>query len=154
MIVVTIAALFGTVFTGFMSQYVGRMRTLTVFASITIILSAPLLYGAFVSPNIYEKMLYASILIFFSATAFGPIPAFLSERFPTEIRNTASGLVYNGGLIIGSWSPIIAISLISNSKSIFPGLVPFALAINITIGAIILLIGSRLNPDTRNMEMS
>ncbi len=36
-----------------------------------------------------------------SATAFGSIPAFLSERFPTAIRNTGSGLVFNGGLIIG-----------------------------------------------------
>lgn len=79
-------------------------------------------------------MFYASILIFVSATAFGPIPAFLSERFPTEIRNTASGLVYNGGLIIGAWSPIIAISLLSNTKSFSPNLIPLALALNISIG--------------------
>ena len=130
------------------------MKTLTVFASTSIILSVPLLYGLFVSTNIYEKMFYASILIFVSATAFGPIPAFLSERFPTEIRNTASGLVYNGGLIIGAWSPVIAISLLSNTKSFSPNLIPLALALNISIGGILLLIGSRLNPDTRNMNLN
>ena len=154
MIVVTVAALIGTVFTGFISQRIGRMKTLTVFASASIILSVPLLYGLFVSSNIYEKMFYASILIFVSATAFGPIPAFLSERFPTEIRNTASGLVYNGGLIIGAWSPVIAISLLSNTKSFSPNLIPLALALNISIGGILLLIGSRLNPDTRNMNLN
>ncbi len=154
MIVVTVAALIGTVFTGFISQSTGRMKTLTVFASASIVLSAPLLYFVFISTYIYEKIFYASILIFVSATAFGPIPAFLSERFPTEIRNTASGLVYNGGLIIGSWSPIIAIGLLSNTKSFSPNLIPLALALNISIGGIILVIGSRLNPDTRNLNLN
>jgi MFS family permease len=154
MIVVTVAALIGTVFTGFISQHIGRMKTLTFFASASIILSAPLLYGIFISPGVFEKMFYASVLIFVSATAFGPIPAFLSERFPTEIRNTASGFVYNGGLIIGSWSPIIAITLLSDTKSFSPSLIPLALALNISIGALILLIGSRLNPDTRNTNMT
>lgn len=154
MIVVTVAALIGTIFTGFISQRIGRMKTLTVFASASIILSAPLLYGLSISTNIYEKIFYASILIFVSATAFGPIPAFLSERFPTEIRNTASGLVYNGGLIIGAWSPIIAISLLSTTRSFSPMLIPLALALNISIGGIILLIGSRLNPDTRNVNLN
>jgi len=154
MIVVTIAALIGTIFTGFVSQCMGRMRTLTVFASLSIILSAPLIYGLYISSNNYEKIFYASILMFVSATAFGPISAFLSERFPTEIRNTASGLVYNGGLIIGSWSPLIAISLLSNTKTFSPNLVPFALAMNIAIGGTILLIGSRLNPDTRDIDLN
>ena len=78
-------------------------------SSAAIILAAPLLYGLYHTANINEKILYASTAIFVSATAFGPIPAFLSERFPTEIRNTASGFVYNGGLIIGSWSPLIVL---------------------------------------------
>ncbi len=154
MIVVTISALIGTIFTGILSQYIGRMKTLTIFASLSIILSAPLIYGLFISSNIYEKILYASIVIFVSATAFGPIPAFLSERFPTEIRNTASGFVYNGGLIIGSWSPLIAISLLSNTKSFSPILIPFVLALNIMVGSVILLIGSKLNPDTRDIDLS
>jgi MHS family proline/betaine transporter-like MFS transporter len=138
MIVVTLAAMIGTIFTGFISQYIGRMKTLTIFASASIIL-------------------YASIVVFVSSTAFGPIPAFLSERFPTEIRNTASGFAYNGGLIIGSWSPLIAINLLSNvtsnPSSSISNLVPFVLALNIIIGAAIILIGSRLNPDTRNVEL-
>ena len=54
-------------------------------------------------------MFFTALLVFVASTAFGPIPAFLSERFPTAVRNSASGFVYNGGLIIGSWSPLIAI---------------------------------------------
>lgn len=154
MIEVTIAALLGTVFTGFASQYIGRMKIISIFAVASIILSLPLLYGLYISTNIHEKILYASMLIFLSATAFGPMPAFLSERFPTEIRNTASGLVYNGGLIIGSWSPIVALSLLTSTKSLSPTLIPLVLALNISVGAIILMIGSRLNPDTRDINLN
>ena len=118
-----------------------------------------MLYGLYHTANINEKILYASIVVFVSSTAFGPIPAFLSERFPTEIRNTASGFAYNGGLIIGSWSPLIAINLLSHA-SYFSWttissniLVPFSLALNILIGAVIILAGSRINPDTRNVDL-
>lgn len=114
MIVVTVAALMGTIFTGFISQYIGRMKTLTIFASASIILAVPLRYGLYNTININEKILYASIIVFISSTAFGPIPAFLSERFPTEIRNSASGFASNGGLIIGTWSPLLAINLLSH----------------------------------------
>ncbi|MGG6460664.1 MAG: MFS transporter, partial [Candidatus Eiseniibacteriota bacterium] len=59
-----------------------------------------------------------------------------------------------GGLIIGAWSPIIAISLLSTTKIFSPNIIPLALALNISIGGIILLIGSRLNPDTRNANLN
>jgi MFS transporter, MHS family, proline/betaine transporter len=152
MIVVTVAALMGTIFTGFISQYIGRMKTLTIFASASIILAVPLLYGLYHTTNISEKIMYASIVVFVSSTAFGPIPAFLSERFPTEIRNSASGFAYNGGLIIGAWSPLIAINILSHvgQSTLF---VPLALALNIIIGAAVILIGSRVNPDTRNVDL-
>ena len=154
MIEVTVAALLGTIFTGFASQHIGRMKIITIFAIASIILSVPLLYGLYISANIHEKIFFASTLVFLSATAFGPMPAFLSERFPTEIRNTSSGLVYNGGLILGSWSPIVALSLLANAKSISPSLIPLVLALNISIGAIILIIGSRFNPDTRDVNLN
>ena len=152
MIVVTIAALIGTIFTGFLSQYIGRMKTLTIFAAAAIILAVPLLYGLYSTTNISIKVLYASMVVFVSSTAFGPMPAFLSERFPTEIRNTASGFAYNGGLIIGAWSPLIAINLLSHAgQSLL--FVPLALALNIIIGAAIIFVGSRVNPDTRNIDL-
>jgi len=111
-----------------------------------------LLYGLYSTTNINEKILYASIVVFVSSTAFGPMPAFLSERFPTEIRNSASGFAYNGGLIIGAWSPLIAINLLSHAgQSLL--FVPLALALNIIIGGAIIFIGSRVNPDTRNVDL-
>jgi MFS family permease len=150
MIAATISSLIGTIFAGFISQYIGRMMTLTLFASAAIILAIPTLYGLHNSTTLTQRMLYTGLLVFVASTAFGPMPAFLSERFPTAIRNSASGFAYNGGLIIGSWSPLVAIQLLSNAH---PQFIPYALAINIMIGSIIILIGSRLNPDTREIDL-
>jgi MHS family proline/betaine transporter-like MFS transporter len=150
MIAASISSLIGTVFAGFISQRIGRMTTLTLFASAAIILAIPTLNGLHDSTTITQRMFFTALLVFVASTAFGPIPAFLSERFPTAIRNSASGFVYNGGLIIGSWSPLIAIQLLSLAH---PQFIPYALAINIIIGSIIILIGSRLNPDTRDADL-
>jgi MFS transporter, MHS family, proline/betaine transporter len=151
MIAATISSLIGTIFAGYISQYIGRMTTLTLFASAAIILAIPTLYGLHNSATLTQRMLFTALLVFVASTAFGAMPAFLSERFPTTIRNSASGFVYNGGLIIGSWSPLIAIHLLSGASQQF---IPYALAINIMIGSTIIFIGSRLNPDTRDIDLN
>jgi MFS family permease len=95
-------------------------------------------------------MLYVIVYAFVISTASGPIPAYFSERFPTQIRNSAAGFSYNAGLIFGSWSPLIALYFMSNvSKE----LIPVALGINIMIGAIILIIPTLLSRETKDVEL-
>jgi len=89
------------------------------------------------------------MLIMAATTGFGPIPAFLSERFPTEIRNSASGFVYNGGLIFGSWAPLIAVALLAEAGE----LLPYLLGANLIIGSIIILVGAKINPETRDDDL-
>ena len=58
---------------------------------------------------------YATIVVFFAVQgAFGGggmhvlYPAYLAERFPTEVRATASGFVYHQGAIFGGLvAPVI-----------------------------------------------
>ncbi len=52
-----------------------------------------------------------------ATTAFGPIPAFLAERFQTSIRNSASGFAYNGGLLVGSWADMMYLSRCLQKKN-------------------------------------
>ncbi|HET9805405.1 MAG TPA: hypothetical protein VFP49_00700 [Nitrososphaeraceae archaeon] len=92
------------------------------------------------------------MLVFFVSTVFGPMPAFLAERFPTEIRNSAAGFVYNGGVLVGSWAPLIAITLLSYFDK-YNITQYYAVTINVIIASIILIIGSRVNPDTRNVDL-
>ena len=85
-----------------------------------------------------------------ATTGFGPIPAFLSERFPTEIRNSASGFVYNGGLIFGSWAPLIAVTLLAEAGEFLP----YLLGATVIVGSIIILIGTKINPETKDVDLS
>ena len=85
-----------------------------------------------------------------STAGFGPIPAFLSERFSTGIRNSASGFAYNGGLLFGSWAPLIAISMLSDNGD----LIPFLLSATVIVGALIILVGAKINPETSDVDLA
>lgn len=148
MIVATTTSLFGQILVGAFSQKIGRTKSIAIIAMSAIALSIPSLYGLYVSETLLERAIFTAIFIFVATTGFGPIPAFLSERFSTEIRNSATGFVYNSGLIVGSWAPLVAVSLLTNANE----MIPYLLGINIIVGSIIIIIGAKLNPDTRNVD--
>ena len=149
MIVATTTSLFGQIFTGYLSQFFGRKKIIAIFAIAAIILAVPTIYGLYNSETMTERILYTIILIMVATTGFGPIPAFLSERFPTEVRNSASGFAYNGGLIFGSWAPLIAVSLLADAGE----LLPYLLGANVIIGSIIILMGVKINPETKDVDL-
>jgi MFS family permease len=149
MIVATITSLCGTIFAGHISQIIGRMKAIAVFAVTATILAIPVLYGLFNATTFFERIIFTIILIMVGTSGFGPIPAFLSERFSTEIRNSASGFAYNGGLLFGSWAPLIAVSLLSHNEN----LIPFLLAVIVIIGSLIILVGVKINPETRDVDL-
>ncbi|HJU13725.1 MAG TPA: MFS transporter [Candidatus Nitrosotalea sp.] len=144
----TFSSMVGYIFCGWLSQRIGRIRAIGIFASATTILAIPLLLGLFHAQGLFERGLYSSILIMVATSGFGPIPAFLSERFSTAIRNTAAGFAFNGGLIIGAWAPLIAVS-----QSVSSGFQPIFFAANLMIGSILVLAGLRINPETRNADL-
>ena len=127
-----------------------EMRTIAFFAIAAMIIAIPTFYGLYYAESAYERVGYTIILIVVATTGFGPIPAFLSERFPTEVRNSASGFIYNGGLIFGSWAPLIAVTMLSNNTE----LVPVLLGTNVIIGSMIILIGAKIKPETRDEDLT
>ncbi len=150
MIFATVSSWLGMIFTGWLSQRIGRKKSMIFFAIASIVVVIPIAYGILggvLSLTILFVMIYAFVV----STASGPIPAFFSERFPTEVRNSAAGFAYNGGLIVGSWSPLIALSLISLVQT---ELIALALGANIIIGSVILLMGTLLNPETKDRDLT
>jgi MFS family permease len=90
MIVATVTSLFGQIFTGFVSQYIGRRKTIMLVAAIAaMVVAIPSIYGLYHATTLFERIVYLVILIMAATTGFGPIPAFLAERFQTSIRNNA-----------------------------------------------------------------
>ena len=150
MIFATVSSWLGMIFTGWLSQKIGRKKSMIFFAVASIVIVIPLAYGI-LGGELLHTILFVVIYAFVISTASGPVPAFFSERFPTEVRNSAAGFAYNGGLIVGSWSPLIAVSLISLVQT---ELIPVALGANIIIGSIILLIGTLLNSETKDRDLT
>ena len=148
MICATASSWIGMIFTGWLSQKIGRRKSMLVFVSASMLVSIPL--ASAILDNIYGLVLYVIVFAFVVSTASGPIPAYFSERFPTQIRNSAAGFSYNAGLIFGSWSPLIALYLMS---SVSTQMIPVALGINIMIGAVILIIPTLLSRETRDVDL-
>lgn len=149
MIAGTTAALLGEFLAGSLSQRIGRLRTFSLYAKTSIVLAVPLSLFLFESTSVFAISGFVIILTVVTVSGWGPIPAFLAERFPTRIRNSASSFSYSAGLIIGAWSPMIAINLFEIDQQH----IPYLLAFNIIIGAVAVLIGVRLNPETRDIDL-
>jgi len=149
MILGTATSFLGTVFVGYLSQIIGRQKVMAVFAASAIVISIPAVYGLYHATVFYESYFYVIVIVFVTTTGFGAIPAFLSERFPTEIRNSASGFAYNGGLFFGAMAPIIALNLLSKAADYAPFLIGF----NIIFGSVIILIGTKINPETKDVDI-
>ncbi len=148
MIYATASSWVGMILTGWLSQKIGRKKSMLVFVSASILVSIPL--ASAILENVYGLVVYVVMFAFVISTASGPIPAYFSERFPTQIRNSAAGFSYNAGLLFGSWSPLIALSLMS----IVPKqMIPVALGINIIIGAIIVIIPTLLSRETKDVDL-
>lgn len=145
----TSSSLVGYIFSGWISQKIGRIKTIGIFSALAVILAIPLMVGLYHTSSIFERIFYTSILVMIATSGFGPMPAFLSERFPTQIRNTSAGFVFNSGLIIGAWAPLVSIEL--SSKINWPQ--PFVFGINLMIGCIMVIIGLKFNPETRDADL-
>jgi MFS family permease len=148
MIYATASSWIGMIVTGWISQKIGRKKAVLVFVILSIAVSVPLASAILDKTGLV--FIYIVIFAFVVSTASGPIPAFFSERFPTQVRNSAAGFSYNAGLIFGSWSPLIALSLMS---SVEKSLIPLALGLNIIIGAVIVIVPTILSKETRDSEL-
>ena len=148
MIYATIFSWIGMIFTGWLSQRVGRKRSILYFIFGSIVIAIPTAFG--ILTGNFLTILFVIPYAFVVSTASGPVPALFSEKFPTEVRNSAAGFSYNGGLIFGSWSPLIALSLMQLMPQ---ELVPLALGINIIIGAIIVIIPTILIRETKDHDL-
>ena len=148
MIYATASSWIGMIITGWISQKTGRRKAVLFFVIASVVVSVPLADAILNKSNFVY--VYIVVFAFVVSTASGPIPAFFSERFPTQVRNSAAGFSYNAGLIFGSWSPLIALSLMSNVEK---SLIPLALGTNIIIGAIIVIIPTILSKETKNVDM-
>ena len=100
-------ALIGGVLMGFVSDHIGRRRTI-VISLLVAVLTVPL--WAF-APRIGLLFAGAFLIQFFVQGAWGVIPAHLSELSPNEIRGLLPGFSYQCGALIAGTVPTIEASI-------------------------------------------
>jgi MFS transporter, SHS family, lactate transporter len=86
----------------------------------------------------------------FGGSIYGQNPSYLSERFPTEVRATASGFVYHQGAIWGGLvAPVLTYFAIEKNMG-------FALPmlISTTIFLVIVIIAVALGPETKGKKLT
>jgi SHS family lactate transporter-like MFS transporter len=131
---------------GWYADRVGRRWAIMIPAILTI----P------VAPLYLLTTNYTMIVIFFTLQgAFGAggmhaqYPAYLSERFPTEVRATAGGFVYHQGAIFGGLvGPVLAYLATSWQLGF-----AIPMLIGTTVACVSLILAIAVSPETRGKEL-
>lgn len=83
-----------------------------------------------------------------AAGAWGIVPGYLSERFPTEARAVGTGFTYHVGAGLGSFTP----TLIGRLEDGGMGL-PDAMLTCIVVASLLVLVMLWLGPETRGRNL-
>ncbi|WP_435300470.1 MFS transporter [Timonella sp. A28] len=115
---VTLIMLYGTAIAavsmwacGHLSTFLGR-RKFFIIAGIVITLIAPPSYlFIWEATTLSGVIIWVVLLQIFTVSVYGPIGAYLSEKFPTHVRSTGYGLGYSLSIVIPALYPYYLPSL-------------------------------------------
>lgn len=98
---------FTAVFSGWLSDKVGRVKVLFVVTAATLT-TIPFILYSFAHGGIVVAVVAQVILAILAASFIGPEPALQAELYPTKVRNTALSLAYNVATsVFGGTAPLI-----------------------------------------------
>ncbi len=138
--------LIGSVVLGAMSEKWGGRRGSATLGMVVGLLSVP--FYLF-SSNSSVLLLGAWMMGFFAAGAWGMVPGYLSERFPTEARGVGTGFAYHAGVGIGSYAPYLIGRLQDGGTSL-----NVAMAYCIATAGVVCVTLLWLGPETRGRTLT
>jgi SHS family lactate transporter-like MFS transporter len=94
----------GSIAFGTLSEKWGGRRGAATLGMIAGVLSAPVYLFSETSSGL---LLGAWLIGFCASGAWGIVPGYLSERFPTEVRGAGTGFSYHVGVGIGAFAPYL-----------------------------------------------
>ena len=134
-------------FWGWVSDRIGRRWSMIL----------PALIGLPLTPLYLFTQDYTWIVVFFALQGlfaaggiYGQNPSYLAERFPTEVRATASGFCYHQGAIFGGLTAPIIAYLAVNLQLGFA----IPMAIGTMVGLVSFIVPLAFGPETRGKELS
>jgi SHS family lactate transporter-like MFS transporter len=138
-------ALLGGILFGSLSERLGRKRAIMLAAALAI----PMIYLWAFSTTAVMFAIGAFLMQFMVQGAWGVVPAHLNELSPTAVRAILPGLAYQLGNL--------AVSKLSVVQSAFAdshqGNLGLALAITVSIVAVVLFICTAFGPEARGADL-
>jgi MFS family permease len=144
-------------FYGWLSDKTGRKILTQWYCVFLVIFAVPVyyvLYHAAVARNLGMAIL-GCCMAGMLKLAWGMLPAYLCERFPTKTRATGVGFGYSAGALLGAWFNIYVLLA---HKIPFIGAIEkqdlwLSPAVILTIGAIMTWVSLLFSPETKNLEL-
>lgn len=143
-------SLVGYFLSGSISDIIGRRNMMIIFSVTAILFAVPLTYAIMNHLlGVGGAVLFASVIGFLTTGIYGVIPAFLSEKFPTNLRSSGVGLGFNGGFIIGNWSTVFLLLIVGVAAATF-----FAWwGYFVIIGELFILASALLSKETKGIDL-
>ena len=133
-------------FWGFIGDKIGRRLAIII----------PAIIGCLIAPMYLNTTDLTLITIgfalqgAFAGAIYGLQPAYLTERFPTEVRGTASAFTYHFGTILGGLVPP-AITYLAVDRGLgFPG----PMLYGTLLGAVVVVVALAVSPETKGKSMT
>jgi MFS transporter, SHS family, lactate transporter len=143
--IANIASFLGMSFWGWTADIIGRRWAMMIPATIAIFV-APLYL--FTSDPLWITVGFG-LQGAFGGALYSQLPSYLSERFPTEVRATASAFCYHQGAILGGLvAPVLAYFAINYNLGYA---VP--MAVGTIVAAVSVVIALSLSPETKGQEL-
>ncbi|HVP54318.1 MAG TPA: MFS transporter [Candidatus Eisenbacteria bacterium] len=142
--VVIVGSFIGYMVSAWLTDRLGRKRTLVLFAVCSFLAVAAYTY----LPIGNSVMLVLGFpLGFFASGSFSPIGAFFTELFPSRLRGSGQGFSYNVGRGIGALFPTL-VGYLSHRMGLGQAISAFAVA-----AYLIMVFATLLLPETRGREL-
>jgi MFS family permease len=149
MLVINAAAALSYPLFGLLSQRIGRRRFYIGYGLAVLVIGAGSYTLLMASDGGFGAALGWGVLIgIFTVGTFGPIAAYLTERFPASIRSTGYGVGYSLALIAPAFYQFYL--------QRFDGVLPahFAPAVLIALAGVLISLGGFLGPETKDVDMA
>ena len=135
-------------FWGIVSDRIGRRWAMMIPAAVSLIITP-----IYLLTNDTTIIVLGFILqgFFAGGAMYGQIPAYLNERYPTEVRATASAFSYHVGAIAGGFVPPILTYFATNPSWNVGFAIP--MLIGTMLGLVNFIVSLILGPETHHVEM-
>jgi MFS family permease len=145
LLVVIVGSFTGYMVSAWLTDLLGRRRTLILFAVCSFLTVA-----AYTSLPIGNRimLLLGFPLGFFASGSFGPMGAFLTELFPSRLRGSGQGFSYNFGRGFGALFPAF-VGFLSVRIPLGRAIAMFAIA-----AYLLMIVSVLFLPETRGKELS